>query len=86
MEHDIGNLVGLETRGIVEGTIDLITCAAAFVLVENPGAAVKNWAKLLKKGGKLICRHLYGDNWRLGIGIAIFKHILIRLTPFLRLC
>lgn len=54
LEHDIGNLVGLETHGIKEGTFDLITCAAAFVMVENPGAAVKNWATLLKKGGKLI--------------------------------
>ncbi len=62
MEHDIGNLAGLETQGIVEGIFDLSACAAAFVLLENPGAAVKNWAKLLKKGGKLVFDALTNDS------------------------
>jgi SAM-dependent methyltransferase len=33
---------------------DVITCASAFVLLADPGSAVKSWAKLLKKGGRLI--------------------------------
>lgn len=52
LEHDIANLGGL--RGIEEGKFDLITCASAFVLVENPSEVIKAWAKLLKKGGRMI--------------------------------
>ncbi|KAF4630592.1 hypothetical protein G7Y89_g7553 [Cudoniella acicularis] len=52
LEHDISNLDGIE--GMKEGFFDVIMCAAAFSLLEDPGAAVKNWAKLLKKSGKLI--------------------------------
>ena len=54
LEHDISNLEGLEKEGIVEGTFDVISCASAFVLLEDPHAAVNGWAKLLKRGGKLI--------------------------------
>lgn len=54
LEHDIENLEGLEKYGIEEGKFDLITCVSAFALVQDPPEAVKGWAKLLKKGGKLI--------------------------------
>ncbi|KAH6671729.1 S-adenosyl-L-methionine-dependent methyltransferase [Halenospora varia] len=52
VEHDISDLEGV--NGIKEGYFDVITCAAALVLIEDPGNAVKNWSRLLKKGGKLI--------------------------------
>lgn len=51
-EHDIGNLDGFEN--IQPGTFDIITCVAAFVLLENPKAVVQHWANLLKPGGRLI--------------------------------
>lgn len=54
LEHDIENLQGLEKYGIEDGKFDLITCVSAFPLVQDPPEAVKGWAKLLKKGGKLI--------------------------------
>jgi ubiquinone/menaquinone biosynthesis C-methylase UbiE len=52
VQHDVSSLQGVE--GIEEGTFDIITCASAFVLLEDPSSAVKSWAKLLKKGGRLI--------------------------------
>lgn len=51
-EHDIKNLTGLE--GIEEGTFDVITCASAMVLLEDPAVCVQTWAKRLKTGGTLI--------------------------------
>jgi len=52
VQHDVTSLQGVE--GIKEDTFDVITCASAFVLLEDPSSAVKSWAKLLKKGGRLI--------------------------------
>ena len=52
IQHDVSSLQGVE--GIEEDTFDIITCASAFVLLEDPSSAVKSWAKLLKKGGRLI--------------------------------
>jgi ubiquinone/menaquinone biosynthesis C-methylase UbiE len=51
IRHDITalqNVVGIE-----EASFDLITCATAFVLLKKQGLAVKQWAKLLKKGGRV---------------------------------
>ena len=55
IEWDIGDLETLKGDGKLrrEG-YDLITCAAALVLLEDPGRAAKQWAGLLKKGGRLI--------------------------------
>ena len=50
--HDIAALH--EIKEIEEGSFDVITCASAFVLLEDPAAVVKGWAKFLKVGGKLI--------------------------------
>jgi len=52
VQHNVTSLQGVE--GIEEDTFDIITCASAFVLLEDPSSAVKSWAKLLKKGGRLI--------------------------------
>jgi ubiquinone/menaquinone biosynthesis C-methylase UbiE len=56
VEGDIADLVSewAEKEGIREGMFDVITCASAFVLVEDQPAAVKAWAKLLKIGGRVI--------------------------------
>ena len=52
LQHDISFLDGVD--GISEGFFDVITCASALVLLEDRTAAVKNWTKLLKKGGRVI--------------------------------
>jgi ubiquinone/menaquinone biosynthesis C-methylase UbiE len=62
LEHDISDLHALESEGIKEDTFDIISCASAFIVVEDPGAAIKGWAKLLKKGGKIICDVPSGDS------------------------
>ncbi|RDW77427.1 hypothetical protein BP6252_05480 [Coleophoma cylindrospora] len=51
IHHDVGSLDG---TGLEQGTFDVITCAAAFVLLENPEAAVTDWSRYLKPGGKII--------------------------------
>ncbi|KFX91473.1 hypothetical protein O988_07742 [Pseudogymnoascus sp. VKM F-3808] len=51
IRHDIAALHEVKE---IEGDFDLITCASAFILLQNPGAAVKSWAKLLKEGGRII--------------------------------
>jgi ubiquinone/menaquinone biosynthesis C-methylase UbiE len=52
IHHDIAALH--EIKEIQEGSFDIITCASAFVLLEDPVAVVKGWATFLKVGGKLI--------------------------------
>ncbi|KAE8443463.1 hypothetical protein EG329_001860 [Mollisiaceae sp. DMI_Dod_QoI] len=54
VEHNIENLDGLESHGIEDGKFNIITCASAVALIEDPSEAVKVWARLLKKGGKMI--------------------------------
>ena len=52
---DIGALdrgwQGARTKG---GGFDVITCAAALILLRYPVGAVKNWMRFLKPGGRLI--------------------------------
>jgi len=64
VEGDIADLLSewAEREGIREGMFDVITCASAFVLVEDQQGAVKSWAKLLKKGGRLIFDVPTGDS------------------------
>lgn len=54
LEHDISKLHDLESYGVKENTFDVITCASALMLVADPGPAAKAWAKLLRKGGRII--------------------------------
>jgi SAM-dependent methyltransferase len=54
LEGDIGDLEWAENEGVKEGMFDVITCASAFVVLEDQAGAVNCWAKLLKKGGSLI--------------------------------
>lgn len=52
IHHDIAALHDI--KEIQEGSFNVITCASAFVLLEDPATVVKGWAKFLKVGGKLI--------------------------------
>lgn len=61
-EHDISRLDDLEKYGVKEDTFDVITCASAFMLVADPGPALKAWAKLLRKGGRIIVDVPTGDS------------------------
>ena len=52
---DIGALDrGWEGARTEAGGFDVITCAAALILLQDPLSAVKSWKKLLKPGGRLI--------------------------------
>jgi ubiquinone/menaquinone biosynthesis C-methylase UbiE len=51
IRHDIAALHEIKE---LEGDFDLITCASAFVLLQDSGAVVKGWARLLKSEGRVI--------------------------------
>jgi ubiquinone/menaquinone biosynthesis C-methylase UbiE len=74
--HDIGNLDGLEAQGIEKGKFDVISVASAVVLLEDPAAAVKNWAKLLKPGGMLIFDILTNDSHIKGLVLELVAYQL----------
>lgn len=74
-----------EEAGIKQEMFDIITCASAFILVENQPAVVNTWAKLLKKGGKLIFDVPTGDSMLKGLALervsarlGIFNSHLLR--------
>jgi SAM-dependent methyltransferase len=72
IEGDIADLVSewAEKEGIKQGLFDVITCASAVVLVEDQPAAVKSWAKLLTKGGRVIFDVPTGDSMLKGLAIG----------------
>lgn len=51
-QHSITELKSLEE--LRDRKFDAITCASALVLLPRPGAALKQWMKYLKPGGRLI--------------------------------
>lgn len=53
INHDITDLEGLKGIDLTDD-YDLITCATALVLLEDPAKAIKQWTGLLKPGGRLI--------------------------------
>ncbi|KAF9891814.1 hypothetical protein FE257_003298 [Aspergillus nanangensis] len=54
IEHDISDLSGLNLLPSGSEGFDLITCAAALVLIPDPLQAIRHWATLLKPGGRLV--------------------------------
>ncbi|CAG8960120.1 hypothetical protein HYFRA_00010599 [Hymenoscyphus fraxineus] len=65
VEGDISTIHTVQ--GIQEGGFDVVSCAAALVLLKEPGTAVREWARLLKPGGMLITDVLTGDTMVRGI-------------------
>lgn len=59
-QYDITNVHKMP--GIEQGSFDVITCAAAFVLLGDGPTAVQNWTKLLKPGGRVIFDVLTEDS------------------------
>jgi ubiquinone/menaquinone biosynthesis C-methylase UbiE len=51
IRHDIAALHEVKE---LEGDFDLITCASAFVLLQDSVAVMKGWARLLKSEGRVI--------------------------------
>ena len=51
-EHDISDLTALNL-GSTDG-FDIITCAAALVLLPSPDTAVCDWTQVLKPGGRMM--------------------------------
>jgi len=54
VEHDITDLGGVEELSGMEGGFDVITICSAMVLLDEPGEALKLWAKYLKIGGRVV--------------------------------
>lgn len=53
IQHDISDLSGVDLLPEDEG-FDLITCAAALVLLPDSQQAIKHWTTLLRPGGRLV--------------------------------
>ncbi|PYH73252.1 class I SAM-dependent methyltransferase [Aspergillus vadensis CBS 113365] len=57
LQHDISDLSGSGLESLLprgdEG-FDLITCAAALVLLPDPGRAIRGWMRWLKPGGRIV--------------------------------
>jgi ubiquinone/menaquinone biosynthesis C-methylase UbiE len=51
-EHDVSELTPLNLGSA--GGFDVITCAAALVLLPSPSTAVRNWTQVLKPGGRMM--------------------------------
>ncbi|KAI9808074.1 MAG: hypothetical protein M1827_007516 [Pycnora praestabilis] len=51
-EHDVSELSGLNLG--LAGGFDVITCAAALVLLPFPSTAVRDWTRLLKPDGRMM--------------------------------
>lgn len=82
IEHDISNLDDVDAvqRIRQEDGFDLVTCCSALVLLAHPAEAIKQWAKLLKPGGKMIIdvptedktvQHLWFNDLRQAVGIGL---------------
>ncbi|OOF98412.1 hypothetical protein ASPCADRAFT_142604 [Aspergillus carbonarius ITEM 5010] len=54
LQHDISDLTGLDILPPGSDGFDLITCAAALVLLPDPAQAIKHWTAWLKPGGRLV--------------------------------
>ncbi|GLA09946.1 hypothetical protein AnigIFM60653_001077 [Aspergillus niger] len=57
LQHDISDLSGVGLERMLppgEEGFDLITCAAALVLLPDPGRAVRGWMRWLKPGGRIV--------------------------------
>ncbi|KAL7657138.1 hypothetical protein ACMYSQ_006191 [Aspergillus niger] len=57
LQHDISHLSGVGLESMLppgEEGFDLITCAAALVLLPDPGRAVRGWMRWLKPGGRIV--------------------------------
>jgi ubiquinone/menaquinone biosynthesis C-methylase UbiE len=77
--HDVAHLSSLDT--VKEECFDAITCASALVLLRDPKAALQEWHKYLKPGGRLVVDTTHPSN--LPSGIA-WEKVYLRLgqTPF----
>jgi ubiquinone/menaquinone biosynthesis C-methylase UbiE len=54
IQHDISDLSGLELPPNGSNGFNIITCATALILLLDPLQAIKQWAALLKPGGRFI--------------------------------
>lgn len=78
--HDIAALDDVEE--IKGKEFDLITCGSAVALLQHPADAVKGWAKLLKKGGRMIFDVPTRDSMITGYVLNIVANKLDVSLPF----
>lgn len=83
IHHDITDLESLKGNRIRDD-YDIITCTTALVLLEDPAKAIKQWAGLLKPGGKLITDVPTEDSQPLGLIYEEMGRELEVKLPFFR--
>lgn len=83
IHHDITDLKSLKGNRLRDD-YDVITCTTALVLLEDPAKAVKEWAGLLKPGGKLITDVPTEDSQPLGLIYEEMGEELGVKLPFFR--
>ena len=54
LEWDMSDMSSAKEQGKIRDNYDLITCATALVLLDDPLSAIKQWKDLLKPGGRMI--------------------------------
>ena len=85
VEADVCDVDGLIATGIKERGYDLITCATALVLLQDPGIAVKDWTRrLLRKGGTLIADVPVKDSLLAGLVLEEVQRKLGIPVPYYR--
>jgi ubiquinone/menaquinone biosynthesis C-methylase UbiE len=73
-EHDISELTPLNLGSA--GGFDVVTCAAALVLLPSPFTAARNWAQLLKPGGHMMADvHIPSSNIVMDIFASIGPNV-----------
>ena len=83
IHHDIADLEALK-GGRIRDDYDLITCTTALVLMDDPTKVIKQWAGLLRPGGRLITDVPTEDSQLIGL---IFEQVARELgvkVPFYR--
>ena len=85
-KHDIVHLESLADVVKVknEGGFDLITCASAFVLLDDPSTALRHWATFLKPGGRLVVDIPHPENQIRGILAERVGNLLNAPVPYHR--
>ena len=82
IQHDITCLDTLPPGTLREEGYDIITCASALPLLDDPGAAMRHWAGYLAAGGMLV---VDAPTERSAIPGLVFEHVMRELNAKSRL-
>jgi ubiquinone/menaquinone biosynthesis C-methylase UbiE len=89
LEHDMVRLCDIPELASLEGKVDIITCASAFVLLANATerrAALAMWTRMLRPGtGRLVFDVTHEHNLRSGIVLEAVAKVIGLQSPSDRL-